>query len=73
MDLRFEGFPDVRSGDIRFWAGYRIESEDGAPLGSLCVFDAAPREVDEADLVALRDLAIALQRSLWELQRASAA
>ncbi|RIX30521.1 GAF domain-containing protein [Amnibacterium setariae] len=73
QDLRFEGYPDVRSGDIRFWAGYRIESEDGAPLGSLCVFDAEPRDVDDADLVVLRDLAIALQRSLWELQRASAA
>ena len=70
-DLRFQGFPDVRRGDLRFWAGHRIESEEGAPLGTLCVFDAEPREVDEADLVQLRDLAVALQRSLWDLQRAS--
>jgi hypothetical protein len=68
-DVRFQGFPDVRRGDLRFWAGHRIESEDGAPLGTLCVFDAQPREVDEQDLVALRDLAVALQRSLWDLQR----
>lgn len=71
-DLRFQGFPDVRSGDLRFWAGHRIESEEGAPLGTLCVFDSEPRAVDETDLVALRDLAVALQRSLWDLQRASA-
>lgn len=70
-DLRFQGFPAVRSGALRFWAGHRIESEDGAPLGTLCVFDAEPREVDEADLVALRDLAVALQHSLWDLQRVS--
>ena len=71
-DLRFQGFPDVRRGDLRFWAGHRIESEEGAPLGTLCVFDPEPREVDEADLVQLRDLALALQRSLWTLQRTSA-
>lgn len=70
-DLRFQGFPDVRSGDLRFWAGHRIESEEGAPLGTLCVFDDEPREVAEADLVRLRDLALALQQSLWDLQRAS--
>jgi hypothetical protein len=70
-DLRFQGFPDVRSGDLRFWAGHRIESEEGAPLGTLCVFDAEPRAVDEADLVRLRDLAVALQQSLWDLQRTS--
>lgn len=69
-DLRFQRNPDVKSGDVRFYAGHRIESEDGAPLGSLCVFDPAPRdEVDEADLVALRDLAIELQRRIWTFQR----
>jgi len=56
LDLRFESNPDVRSGDVRFYAGYRIESIDGAPLGSLCVFDPEPRETAEEDLVALRDL-----------------
>jgi hypothetical protein len=58
---------------VRFYAGYRIESADGAPLGSLCVFDPTPRgDVGEQDLVALRDLAIAAQRRLWDFQRAVA-
>jgi GAF domain-containing protein len=73
LDHRFERNPEVRAGDVRFYAGYRIESEDGAPLGSLCVFDPTPRhEVSEQDLVALRDLAIEAQRRIWALQRAAA-
>ena len=69
-DLRFQRNPDVRTGDVRFYAGYRVESVDGAPLGSLCVFDPAPREeVTEQDLVALRDFAIAVQRRIWTLQQ----
>lgn len=73
LDLRFQRNPDVRSGDVRFYAGYRIESEDGAPLGSLCVFDPAPRDgVGEQDLVALRDLAVEAQQRLWMFQRAVA-
>ena len=67
-DPRFERYPDVRSGEVRFYAGYRIESVDGAPLGSLCVFDPTPRDVHDEDLVALRDLAIRAERSLWALQ-----
>lgn len=74
LDLRFQRNPDVRSGEVRFYAGYRIESEDGAPLGSLCVFDPNPRdEVAEQDLVRLRDLAIEAQRRIWAFQRAAAA
>lgn len=71
QDPRFQGFQEVRRGDLRFWAGQRIESEDGAPLGTLCVFDSAPREVVDGDLVALRDLAVRVQHSLWDLQRVS--
>ena len=70
-DPRFQGFLEVRRGDLRFWAGQRIESEEGAPIGTLCIFDPEPREVADDDLVALRDLAVRLQRSLWELQRTS--
>jgi hypothetical protein len=71
-DLRFHRNPDVRSGDVRFYAGYRIESIDGAPLGSLCVFDPTPRTVADQDLVVLRDLAISAQRDLWRFQAATA-
>jgi hypothetical protein len=73
LDPRFQRNPEVRAGDVRFYAGYRIESSDGAPLGSLCVFDPTPRdEVGEQDLVALRDLAIETQRRIWALERAAA-
>lgn len=69
LDLRFQRNPDVKSGDVRFYAGYRIEAENGAPLGSLCVFDPAPRDgVAEEDLVALRDLAVAAQERMWRFR-----
>lgn len=67
LDDRFSRLPEVRSGDVRFYAGYRVTGPDGAPFGALCVFDSAVREVDEADLVRLRDLALDAQRRLWAL------
>ena len=71
-DPRFQRNPEVRAGDVRFYAGYRVESQDGAPLGSLCVFDPTPRdEVAEQDLVRLRDLAITAQRRIWALERSA--
>jgi hypothetical protein len=49
---------------VTFYAGYRIEGPGGAPLGALCVFDPAPRTVEERDLAPLRDLVIRTQRLL---------
>ncbi|MGT2426163.1 GAF domain-containing protein [Amnibacterium kyonggiense] len=67
LDTRFSRLPEVRSGDVRFYAGYRITDPDGAPFGALCVFDSAVRTVSDEDLVVLRDLAIDAQRRLWSL------
>lgn len=67
LDQRFSALPEVKTGDVRFYAGYRITDRDGAPFGALCVFDSSPREVREEDLTALRDLALDAQRRLWEL------
>ena len=58
---------EVKTGDVRFYAGYRITGPDGAPFGALCVFDSEPRDVQEEDLTALRDLALDAQRRLWNL------
>ncbi|GAA2752005.1 hypothetical protein [Amnibacterium kyonggiense] len=67
LDTRFSRLPEVRSGDVRFYAGYRITGPDGAPFGALCVFDSAVRTVSDEDLVELRDLALDAQRRLWTL------
>jgi hypothetical protein len=67
LDHRFSALPEVKTGDVRFYAGYRITDPAGAPFGALCVFDSEPREVAEEDLAELRDLALDAQRRLWAL------
>lgn len=69
LDVRLRTLPEVRTGQVAFYAGYRIEAPDGAPLGALCVFDPAPREADDRDLAALRDLAIRAQRIVLDAER----
>ena len=66
-DDRFSGFPLVRSGEVRFYAGYRVEGPDGQPVGVLCVFDDEPRPVLAQDLDLLRDFAQMAERRLWHL------
>ncbi|HEY6382999.1 MAG TPA: GAF domain-containing protein, partial [Pseudolabrys sp.] len=42
---------------IRFYAGYPLVLDDGACIGTLCVFDTRPRFPEAADLARLHDLA----------------
>jgi len=66
QDARFRDLPLVRSGELRFYAGYRVESPEGDPLGALCVFDSEPRTVRGQDITLLRDLAVVAERRIWE-------
>lgn len=66
-DRRFGDRAVVRGGGVAFYAGYRIESPDGQPIGNLCVFDPQPRAVHPDQLARLRDFAHAVQRRLWDL------
>lgn len=68
-DERFTEIELVQSGDVRFYAGYRVSSPDGQPLGTLCVFDENPRPVLSQDIHLLRDFALAAERRIWELTR----
>ena len=56
-DARFRENPMVL-GDphIRFYAGAPLINEDGFALGTLCVIDRQPRELDEAQKEALQSL-----------------
>jgi signal transduction histidine kinase len=56
-DPRFSVFPAVRSGLIRFYAGAPLEVNEGFALGTLCVIDRVPRELDDNGRAALRTLA----------------
>ena len=50
---------------VRFYAGYPIESPDGYRLGALCVFDTAVRDPADVDEEQLRELALRVQNQLW--------
>jgi len=57
-DPRFANNPLVAGKpNVRFYAGAPLESQDGLPLGTLCVLDYQPRELSEEQKHALRILA----------------
>jgi GAF domain-containing protein len=56
-DARFRDNPMVLDEPhIRFYAGAPLINEEGFALGTLCVIDRQPRELDEAQKEALRSL-----------------
>src|SRR5436190_8622650 len=76
--LRDERFADnllvVEDPNIRFYAGAPIFTPDGHPVGTLCVIDAAPRELTGEQAQALRELAAEVSRQIERrrLERATA-
>jgi diguanylate cyclase len=64
-DPRFAGNPLVTGApDIRFYAGAPVRLSSGACVGTLCVIDRQPRELDERQRQVLRQLATAVARAL---------
>ena len=57
LDERFADNPLVTDGPrIRFYAGAPLLTGSGSCLGTLCVVDTRPRELDAAGLATLHDL-----------------
>ena len=57
-DPRFSGNPlVVDDPKIRFYAGVPLRTRNGHNLGTLCVIDRRPRELDAEETAILRDLA----------------
>lgn len=71
VDLRAMANPLV-AGEfgLRFYAGRPLTTYDGHNLGTLCVIDQEPRELDQAGIELLTDLA-ALVMDEMELRRAA--
>jgi CheY-like chemotaxis protein len=58
-DARFSGNPLVRGEPhVRFYAGMALHDASGMALGTLCVIDHVPRELDAATLAELRALSL---------------
>src|SRR4029077_7112554 len=72
-DPRFANNPLV-TGDphLRFYAGALLETPEGFPLGTVCVLDYKPRELDETQKSFLRLMANQGMK-LLELRRTNAA
>jgi hypothetical protein len=67
--------PDTQADDrfdhlaeLRFYAGFPVESPDGQRLGALCVFDPHPMAAETVDQSALRDFALRIQDELWRYE-----
>lgn len=55
--------------DIRFYAGALLKTEDGLPIGALCVLDNVPRELTDKQRTMLKILAKQVMKQL-DLRRA---
>jgi diguanylate cyclase (GGDEF)-like protein len=71
-DVRFHDNPLVTGPpNIRFYAGCPLTVPNGSKLGTLCLIDVVPRELDEEDRKLLRDLAGMAEQELAAVQLAS--
>lgn len=65
QDERFAGNPLVTAeSGIRFYAGAPVRLHDGQVVGTLCVIDQRPRQLNESQRAALDCLALAAARAL---------
>ncbi len=72
LDERFNDNPLVtQSPNIRFYAGCPLTVTNGSKLGTLCLLDQEPRNLDEDDKILLRDLARMVEIELSALQLAT--
>ena len=71
-DERFQHNPLVTgSPEIRFYAGYPVRAPDGSRVGTLCIIDHRPRELDDEDAQSLHDLTRMVEDELRAIQLAT--
>ncbi|MGB5258229.1 MAG: GAF domain-containing protein [Woeseiaceae bacterium] len=64
-DERFRDNPLVAADpSIRFYAGCPISAPNGSKLGTLCVIDSKPRQVDDEDVTLLAELGQLVEEEL---------
>lgn len=71
-DVRFHDNPLVTGAPhIRFYAGYPLTVPNGNKMGTLCLIDTKPRDLDAEERALLRDLAEMAEQELAAVQVAS--
>jgi signal transduction histidine kinase len=72
LDPRFSDNPLVTGApDIRFYAGAPIQLSDGSRVGTLCVVDREPRQLDGRQRDVLQQLAVVASQALQGRQAAA--
>lgn len=67
IDPRFADNPLVlRDPRIRFYAGYPLTMPDGSSLGTLCLIDTRPRDIDDAKINLLRELGRLVEKEITD-------
>lgn len=71
-DERFHDNPLVtQAPNIRFYAGCPLRVANGHKMGTLCLIDDKPREMDDEDKALLQDLAVMAEQEIAALQLAT--
>ncbi len=71
-DKRFCDNPLVTDDpNIRFYAGYPLKLRQGINIGTLCLIDSVPREMDEEDCLLLQDLGAMIEQEIKSVQMAT--
>ena len=71
-DERFHDNPLVTGApNIRFYAGYVLKLRQGINIGTLCLIDSKPREMDEEDRQLLQDLGEMIEQEIKSIQLAT--
>ncbi len=72
QDTRFADNPLVTGApNVRFYAGRPLKAPNGDKIGTLCIIDQEPRNLDDEDLIILDDLAAMVEQELSAVQQAS--
>lgn len=71
-DERFHDNPLVTDApNIRFYAGYPLKLRQGINIGTLCLIDSKPREMDDEDKQLLQDLGEMIEQEIKSIQLAT--
>lgn len=71
-DERFYDNPLVTDAPhIRFYAGYVLKLRKGINIGTLCLIDSKPRDMDEEDRQLLQDLGEMIEQEIKSIQLAT--